>query len=131
MYQSENFATSSKFRAARSLLLSSYNTLIFFLLFQPTTPFFEDLFILPDSDADSSRFHDKVSRPGIWNDSLDTMIGVSMLSSKDEDIARMKNYFLIKPKSLKPSQLKDRVLPEAYGDDGSIDLLFVVLMASN
>ncbi len=54
-----------------------------------------------------------------------------MLSFEDEDIARMKNDFLVRPKSLKPSQLKDRVISEAYGDDRSIDLLFVVLVASN
>src|SRR5436305_838629 len=130
MYQSSNFATSSKFRAAMSLLWSSCSILHFFLelritriaisisldspidvLNDPVTckPGSKgseslvtftmggivrfcllrhssngidlwELFILPDGDTDSDGFRDEVSRSGIWNDFLDTVIAISMLS---------------------------------------------------
>ena len=78
------------------------------------TPFFWELFILPDGDTDSDWFHDEVSRPGIWNEFPDTMIAVSMLSSKEEYISRMKNDILVGPESLKSSELKDPILPKTY-----------------
>src|SRR5437588_6762519 len=135
MYQSQNFATSSKFRAAMSLLWSSCSIVHFLsriashreatavvisssentiLHFQPATHFCWQLFILPDGDTDSAWFHDEVSRPGIWNDLPDAVIGVSMLSSEDEYISRTKNDFLVRPESLKSSELEDRILPKAY-----------------
>ena len=72
------------------------------------------LFILPDSDTDSDWFYDEVSRPSIWNEFPDTVIAVSMLSSKDEDISRMKHDLLVGPESLQSSELKDPIPPEAY-----------------
>src|SRR5438552_7832452 len=110
MYQSQNFATSSKFRAAMSLLWSSCS-IVHFL---SRIAYRWELFILPDGDTDSDWFHDEVSRPGIWNDFPDTMIAVSMLSSKDEYISRTKNDILVGPESLKPSELKDRILSKTY-----------------
>src|SRR5690242_2452760 len=87
---------------------------LFSLRFQPATPFFWELFILPDGDTDSDWFHDEVSRLGIWNDFPDTVIAVSMLSSKEEYISRMKNDILVGPESLKSSELKDAILPKTY-----------------
>ena len=92
-------------------MISSENTV---LRFQPATSFFWELFILPDGDTDSDWFHDEVSRLGIWNDFPDTVIAVSMLSSKDEYISRMKNDILVGPESLKSSELKDRIPPKTY-----------------
>ena len=79
-----------------------------------TVTFFWELFILPDGDTDSDWFHDEVSRLGIWNDFPDTVIAVSMLSSKEEYISRMKNDILVGPESLKSSELKDPILPKTY-----------------
>jgi hypothetical protein len=93
------------------VIISSENTI---LRFQPATPFFWELFILPDGDTDSDWFHDEVSRPGIWNEFPDTVIAVSMLSSKEEYISRMKNDILVGPESLKSSELKDPILPKTY-----------------
>src|SRR5215467_13047895 len=93
--------------------------------------FLWELFKLPDGDTDSDWFHDEVSRLGIWNDFPYTMIAVSMLFSKDEYIAGVKNDILVGPEPLQSSEFKDPILPKAYGDDRFIDLLFIVLVASN
>jgi hypothetical protein len=69
---------------------------------------------LPDGDTDSDGFRDEVRRLCIWNDFLDTVIAVSMLFSKDENISRMKNDFLEGPESLKSSELKDPILSKTY-----------------
>jgi hypothetical protein len=90
-----------------------------------------DLFILPDGDTDSDWVRDEVSRPGIWNDFPDTVIAISMLFSKDEDISRVKNDLLEGLEAPKSSKLKERILPKTDGDDRLIDLLFIVLVASN
>jgi hypothetical protein len=86
---------------------------------------------LPDGDTDSDGFHEEVSRPGIRNEFPDTVIAVAMLSSKEEDISRMKHDILVRPESFKSSELKDPILPKTDGDDRLIDLLFIVLVASN
>src|SRR5437764_9770717 len=104
MYQYQNFATSSKFRAAMSLLWSSCS-IVHFLW---------GLFILPDGDTDSDWFRDEVNRPGVWNDFPDTVIAVSMLSSKEEYISGTKNDILVGPEALKSSELKDPILPKTY-----------------
>ena len=75
-------------------------------------PLFWELFILPDGDTDSDGFHEEVSRPGIRNEFPDTVIAVSMLSSKDEDISRMKHDILVGPESLQSSKLKDPIPPK-------------------
>ena len=75
-------------------------------------PCFWELFILPDGDTDSDGFHAEVSRPGIGNEFPDTVIAVSMLSSKEEHISRMKHDLLVGPEALKSSELKDPILPK-------------------
>ena len=75
-------------------------------------PLFWELFILPDGDTDSDWFHDEVSRPGICNEFPDTVIAVAMLSSKEEDISRMKHDILVGPESLQSSKLKDPIPPK-------------------
>ena len=69
---------------------------------------------MPDGDTDSDWFRDEVSRPGIWNDFPDTVIAVSMLSSKEEYISRMKNDIFVGPESLKSSELKYPIFPKTY-----------------
>jgi hypothetical protein len=70
-----------------------------------------DLFILPDGDTNSNWFHVEVSRPGIWNDFPDTVIAVPVLSFKEKYLSRIKHDFLVGPKSLKSSELKERIFP--------------------
>ncbi len=99
--------------------------------FLPATAFFGKLFILPDGDTDPDGVEAKLSRPGIWNDFLDAVIAVAMLSAKDEYVTGMKHDFLIRPETLKAAKFEDAVFAKANRDDRPVDFLFIVLVASN